>query len=97
MIENILNTIGPETEACFYRTSAGAETDLVLVTPSRGTIAIEIKRSLSPQLAKGFRIGIEDTSADHAFILYPGKDRYPVNETIEVIGLEELLQFFKGR
>ncbi len=45
VIENLLRVAPPFTDAGFYRTSAGAEVDLVLDLPgSRGRWAIEVKR-----------------------------------------------------
>ena len=93
LIENILNSIGPESAACFYRTSAGAEIDLVLERPGGGPIAIEIKRSLAPKVSRGFHIGCEDVRAEHSFVLYPGEEHYPLSASIHAIGLPELLQF----
>ena len=92
LIENILNAIDPELETCFYRTSAGAEIDLVLSRPGAPPIAIEIKRSLAPRVSKGFHIACQDIGAQQAFVLYPGDERYPLAESVDVIGLPELLQ-----
>lgn len=93
LIENLLNGIEPEVETCFYRTSAGAEIDLVVVRPGGETIAIEIKRSLAPKATKGFHIGCEDIGAQHAFVLYPGEERYALSETVQAVGLTELREF----
>src|SRR5215470_16289040 len=43
VLENLLTMMIPEAEASFYRTSAGAEVDLVLTFPGGRTWAIEIK------------------------------------------------------
>jgi predicted AAA+ superfamily ATPase len=77
MIENILNSIPPEIEAHFYRTSAGAEIDLLLAPPGQKTIAIEIKRSLSPSVSKEFYIAAEDVGAGQRFLLYPRDEGEP--------------------
>ena len=91
VIENLLSDANPRTRASFYRTSAGAELDLVLEIPGfQRPIAIEIKRSLTPSLGKGFLSAISDIEPERAFIVYAGKDRYPVGESIEVIGLREM-------
>jgi len=95
LVENILNAVGPDTEACFYRTSAGAEIDLVLVRPGDRAVALEIKRSLSPRVSRGFHIACRDIEAEHAFILYPGEERYPLSDTVQAIGLPEFLEFLE--
>jgi predicted AAA+ superfamily ATPase len=78
--------------ACFYRTAAGAEIDLVLEVGEAGPIAIEIKRSLSPKVPRGFRNGCADIGAKQAFLLYPGDERYPLGDSVEAIGLMDLLE-----
>ena len=55
-IENLLAAVPDLTIPSFYRTSAGAEIDLVLEIPGHGRWAIEIKRGLSARPAKGFFI-----------------------------------------
>ena len=54
IIENILSLVPQNTEAYFYRSTGGAECDLILKFPNQNIWAIEIKRSLSPKVAKGF-------------------------------------------
>lgn len=64
LIENILSTVSATTRAWFYRTSVGAEIDLVLEPTLKQRWAIEIKRSISdPKPSKGFNIGCEDIKA----------------------------------
>ena len=91
VIENLLSDAYPRTRASFYRTSAGAELDLVLEIPGfQRPIAIEIKRSLTPSLGKGFHNAINDIEPERAFVVYAGEERYPVGESTEVIGLREM-------
>ena len=71
---------------------AGAEIDLVIEKSNREKYAIEIKRSLSPSVSKGFYLGSEDIGATRQFILYPGKERFKVTKTIEAISLIELIE-----
>ena len=91
VIENLLSDAYPRTRASYYRTSAGAELDLVLEIPGfQRPIAIEIKRSLTPSLGKGFHNAIGDIEPERAFVVYAGEERYPVGESTEVIGLREM-------
>ncbi|MDE2771533.1 MAG: ATP-binding protein [Bacteroidota bacterium] len=95
VIENLLSDAYPRTRASFYRTSAGAELDLVLEIPGfQRPIAIEIKRSLTPSLGKGFHSAISDIEPERAFVVYAGEERYPVGKSIEVIGLREMALLF---
>lgn len=96
VIENLLSVAPAGTKASFYRTSAGAEIDLVLELPgSRGPWAIEIKRSLSVALGKGFRNALEDLKPERSFVVTAGSDRYPVAENVEAIGLREMATVLK--
>ena len=91
VIENLLAAVPPRTAASFYRTAAGAELDLVLELPGRRSPwAIEIKRSLSPRLGKGFHHAREDVRPERTFVVCAGEDRYPISEEVEVIGLREM-------
>jgi predicted AAA+ superfamily ATPase len=91
VIENLISVCPDRVKASFYRTIAGAEIDLLLeLGGNHGTWAIEIKRSLSPKLEKGFHLAIEDIKPTRSFVVYAGKDRYPLAKNIEAISLYEL-------
>lgn len=92
VIENLLSAAPPQTKASFYRTSAGAEIDLILELPGRKIWTVEIKSGLAPKLVKGFHNALEDIQPDRSFVVYSGQDRYPVTEETEVIGLYELAE-----
>jgi predicted AAA+ superfamily ATPase len=89
-IENLLAAAGPQAQASFYRTSHGAEVDLVLGWPGGGEWAVEIKRSLAPTVERGFHSALADLSPERALIVYPGVERYRPAPSIEAIGLAEL-------
>jgi hypothetical protein len=88
---NLIGSIPDTWRASFYRTSAGAEIDLVLEGPRRRTIAIEIKRTLTPQLDKGFRLGCDDVAATERFCAIPAGRRHPLGADTEAIALTDLL------
>jgi predicted AAA+ superfamily ATPase len=93
VIENLLSVVPYRTLASYYRTSAGAEVDLVLEFP--GLVekwAIEIKRGLSAKPNKGFYNAVEDIQPDKTFIVYAGDERYPVSEGVEAISVTEMAQ-----
>jgi len=91
VIEQILQWMPYRTEATFYRSSAGAEIDLLLERPRGGTYAIEIKRTLDPQLSKGFRFACEDIQPKHRFYIVPIEDSFPMDDDTRAIGVEKLL------
>ena len=92
VLENILNTISDKWRYSYYRTSAQAEIDLVLESSKNEVWAIEVKRSSAPKVSKGFHYACDDIKATHKFVIYPGEERYPLGNEIEVLGLVEFLQ-----
>jgi uncharacterized protein len=89
-IENVLAIAGRGAEASFYRTSGGAEVDLVLGWSDGSEWAVEIKRSLAPKVERGFRSAISDLEPERSFVVYPGTERYRLGTGIEAIGLADL-------
>ncbi len=90
VIENLIVAAGRQVEASFYRTSGGAEIDLVLGWPDGTEWAVEVKRSLAPKLERGFHSALEDLQPGRGFVVYPGRERYRVGPLTEVISLGEL-------
>jgi hypothetical protein len=91
VLENIIQVLPDGMEHYFYRTGAGAEIDLVLVSEGNAPIAIEVKRSLSPKVPRGFRIGCQDIQARAAYIVYPGETVFPLDEMTTAIPLPALI------
>jgi predicted AAA+ superfamily ATPase len=92
LIENILNTLPSTARSYFYRTSAGAEIDLVIEFGPKERWAIEMKRSIgSPAPSKGYYLGCEDIGATRQIVLYPGTERFRLDAKTEVMPLAVLL------
>lgn len=96
VIENLISCLPVGVTPWFYRTSAGAEIDLVIEHSNKKKYAIEIKRSLSPSVSKGFHLGYEDIRATHSFIVYPGKERFPVTKEVSAISLLDMMDELRG-
>lgn len=90
VIENAIGAVGDRAEPSFYRTSNGAEIDLVFSWRDGREWAIEVKRSAAPKLERGMRSALDDLQPERSFIVYPGSERYRVGEGTEAIGLAEL-------
>ena len=86
-IEQALAAAPEGTTGHFYRTSAGAEIDLLLHLPGGESWAIEIKRSLSPRPEKGFHHACADLSPTRRFIVYAGDEQYPLSAEVEAMPL----------
>ena len=89
-IENLIAVVGGRAEASFYRTSGGAEVDLVLGWPDGREWAIEVKRSLAPKVGRGLRSALADIEPERSFIVHPSNERYRLGAGVEAIGLDEL-------
>jgi uncharacterized protein len=92
LMENILNALPSTASPTFYRTSVGAEIDLVIDFGAKGRWAVEIKRSLgSPAPSKGFHIGCADIKAARQIVLYPGSESFRIDAKTEVMPLSAFL------
>lgn len=87
VIENILNIAPNNVQGYFYRSSGGAEIDLILVWPNQDLWAIEIKRSLTPKLERGFYSACDDLQPVRKYVVYAGDEQYPIANDIEAISL----------
>lgn len=93
VIEQLLAAAPSRASAWFYRTSAGAEIDLLLDLGRKKLWAVEVKRSVShPQPSKGFYLACDDVKAAHRLVVYPGKERYRIDHATEVVPLQALLE-----
>ncbi len=97
VIENLCAAAPRGTEAWFYRTSAGAEIDLVLDLPGARVFAIEIKRSLAPGHSKGFDIGSDAVGATHRYVVYPGGETFALDRRTTAISLGALVEVMVKR
>jgi predicted AAA+ superfamily ATPase len=88
-MENIL-AYTKNYEPSFYRTSAGAEIDLLLRKGQR-TLAFELKASTVPKVSKGFWNALDDVSPDIAYVVAPVKESYPIKGGVMVVSLQEMI------
>lgn len=93
IIEQIVAAMPSLSNAGFYRTSSGAELDLVVEQGSR-RIGFEIKLSTAPTLTRGFWNACADLDLERAFVVAPVNEPYPVAENVEVIPPRMLASIF---
>ncbi len=94
VIEQIVAASPERSNFSFYRSSNGHEVDLIVETPKKGTLAFEIKRSLSPSLSSGTYAALEDIAPNKAYVVYSGEETYRMSEDITVIPLASVLEMF---
>ena len=92
IIEQICNKLSNSVKPYFYRTSQGAEVDLVLVKGITPIVSIEIKLSSSSSLTKGSTEAIKDLKTAHNFIVTSEGGNYYSRPEWKVVNLPEILQ-----
>ena len=95
-IEALLAAAPLGTEPFFYRTSAGAELDLVLRLPSGDIWAVEIKRTTAPKVSRGFHTGAEDIGANRKLLVYAGEHEVPVAKDIRALPLAHAIELLSA-
>ncbi len=90
VIENLLRCAPASVQGYFYRSSGGAEVDLLLTWPSGDIWAIEVKRSLTPKVERGFHAACEDLRPKRKFVVYPGLESFPLGHDITAMPLAAL-------
>jgi hypothetical protein len=90
VIENLLSCAPQMAQAHFYRSSGGAEIDLLLTWPNGTMWAIEVKRSLSPKVERGFHAACADLSPTRKLLVYPGAESFPLGNDVQAVTLGAL-------
>jgi len=76
-------------EAYFWATHNGAEIDLFIRHQGR-RYAVEVKFNEAPKVTRSMRIALDDLNLNHLLIIYPGTNKYPVDEKITVWPLQDV-------
>lgn len=87
VIENLVAAGNGRARAYFYRTSAGAEADLILEFAPGRCWAVEVKLSSAPTVDRGFHNAADDVGAERRILVYRGKERFPMRGGIEAMPL----------
>ena len=87
-LEQVLQKL-ESSEAYFWATHNGAEIDLLI--RHRGLrYAVEVKFNEAPRVTRSLRIALDDRNLNHLLIVYPGPDKYAVDEKITVWPLQDV-------
>jgi predicted AAA+ superfamily ATPase len=92
-IESLIAAAPMGTDASFFRTSAGAEIDLLLKLPGqRKPWAIEIKRGLAPQIERGYHLACNEVRPQRRVVVYGGGERFAPAAGVEAVSLPDLCE-----
>ena len=87
-IENLIAAAPAGTEASYYRSAAGAEIDLLLKLPDGALWAIEVKRTTSPKVSRGFHIAAEELGVAKRVLVYAAARDVPGQGGLRAMPLE---------
>ena len=88
VLENLINCSPVGTKSSFYRTSGGAEVDLVLELPGKqAPWVFEVKHGIMGKPNKGFYYAVEDINPEKSFVVHKGKDSFPIDQQTEALSL----------
>ncbi len=94
-IENLIASASEGVQSFFYRSAGGAEVDLLMLHPSGQLWVIEIKRSLSPTVGRGFHSACQDLALRHPdmrkYVVYPGNESFALGDGVQAIALAQLM------
>jgi predicted AAA+ superfamily ATPase len=92
VLEEILRVAGTR-DAYFWATHAGAVLDVLILRHGR-RYGFEIRYSDSPSMTKSLHIAFSDLGLTRAYIVYPGRDTYPIHDQVEVIAVSGIAEVF---
>ena len=93
-LEQILTRLNlREEEAFFWAVHTGAELDLVFQRQGR-LWGVEAKYQEVPAVTRSMRSALSELALAHIWVVYPGKDTYPLEKKITAVGLWQLKKFF---
>jgi len=97
VIEQVLAAVPVNWRPWFYRTSGGAEIDLILERPGRRPfLAFEVKYSPSPSLSKGFWTALADLGLEEGYVVCPCEEQYPLGHGVFTLPVHQLSVFLAG-
>ncbi|MDZ7581277.1 MAG: ATP-binding protein [Deltaproteobacteria bacterium] len=89
-LEHVIHTFRTR-DAYFWATHAGAELDL-MVTSAGKRHGFEFKYTDAPGGKRSMHIALKDLGLEHLWVIYPGDQKYALDEKITVLPLGEVSQ-----
>ncbi len=96
VIENIHSVLPVGVQTYYYRTSVGAEIDLVVQTSSSEIWAIDIKFGTTPKLSKHFSRTCDDVGATRKLVVYGGEKEFSIRDDIHFVPLPRIMEMVQS-
>ncbi len=77
-----------EEEAFFWGVHTGGEVDLVFNKNGK-LFGVEVKYIQAPALTPSMRFAMQELSLKHLWVVYPGKESYPLSRNVTVVSLAD--------
>ncbi|MBU2513216.1 DUF4143 domain-containing protein [bacterium] len=87
-LEHVIETFQTR-DFYFWATHAGTELDLLIISGGK-RYGFEFKYADAPGPTRSMSTAIKDLELEHLWVVYPGDQRYALNEKITVIPFEEI-------
>lgn len=91
VMQQIIASMPSGISVHYYRTSGGAELDIVLNLPGGTLWAIEVKRGIKPSPRRGFHEAVADIKPQRSIVVYAGTERQQLRDSIEVMSVVDLI------
>ena len=92
VIENIHSVLPRLAKTYHYRTTNGAEIDLIIRFGFNNIWAVEIKYGVAPKVSKVFGQTCDDVEANKKFVVYGGDEEFPLGDDLTMISLPGLMK-----
>ncbi len=97
VVQQLVQAAGGLVDATYYRATGGAKIDLVLTWPGGERWAVEIKRTATPKVSRGFRSASDDLGPDRSFFACPVDEPFPLSDAVTAIGPSALAELAAQR
>lgn len=91
VLEECIRAASGRAHPYYWRTSGGAELDLLLVSP-RARIGVEVKRADAPRLTPSMRTALSDLGLERLLVIYPGTKRYDLADRVQVVPIADAVE-----
>ncbi|MCY4153686.1 MAG: ATP-binding protein [Aestuariivita sp.] len=96
VVETIINALPIGAFPFYYRTSAGAEIDLLIEFGLNNFWAVEIKANQTPKVQKGFHVACEDLKVRNKFIVYTGNEKFFSDNKTTILSLSHFIDVLRA-